>query len=344
MSGCKSCAPSPDATGPGAGAARCTQPNCAPRVVPPPVRCELRPPLIDARTFAQLRDVLAANRAGYTPEWNAAPGQGDAGEAFLAILARQLEIQAGGLNAMPLRMQLEQLEQLGARVLPPQSARAPLVFKLLDTATGNATVPAGTRVAAVLPPPAPSLDGDTAPARAPPPEFFTEQEITAMRGKLAVLYSIDPQDDVYAEHSAGRASFSLFTGMKSIPHRIYLGHDQLFKLAGAAEIVLTFDFATPGANGTGAARRQRPLLLDWEYLSTDGWLPLALVEDRTDASPATARSPSPSSTVPTQKKAWWRRAPVTGSAPRFQAARHALASTPSPQAILSATNRRPGRR
>jgi hypothetical protein len=239
-------------------------------------------PWIAARAFAQFRDALAANRAGYTPEWRAALGEGDPGEALLAILARQLEIQADSLNAMPLRMQLEYLEQLGASLLPAQSARAPLVFKLLDSATGDATVPAGSRVAAVLPPPAPSLDGDAAPAPAAKPEFFTEQEITAMRGKLAALYSIDPQDDVYADHSAYRATgFSLFTGMQPVPHRIYLGHGELFKLAGAAEIVLAFDFATPGANVAGVAAGQRPLLLDWEYLSIDGWLPLTLVEDRT---------------------------------------------------------------
>jgi hypothetical protein len=246
--------------------------------------CKICTPLVAGRTLEQLRDALAANRAGYTPEWNAPPGTGDTGEALLAILARQLEIQAGGLNAMPLRLQLEHLEQLGASLLPAQSARAPLVFKLLDSATGNATVPAGTRVAAVLPPAPPSLEDDAAPPRATQPEFFTEQEITAMRGKLAALYSIDPQDDVFADHTAQYASgFTLFSAMRPVPHRIYLGHDELFKLAGSAEIVLAFDFAAPGVSAAGAAAtRQRPLLLDWEYLSSDGWLPLTLVDDRTE--------------------------------------------------------------
>jgi hypothetical protein len=324
VSGCKNCAPPLPAPRLDAFAAGCVPQSCALSVTVPPMRCAPRAPLIVTRAFTQFRDALAANRAGYTPEWNAALGQGDAGEAFLAILARQLEIQAGGLNAMPLRMQLEYLEQLGACLLPAQSARAPLVFKLLDTATGDATVSAGTRVAAVLPPPAPSLDGDAAPARAAKPEFFTEQEITAMRGRLAVLYSIDPQDDVYADHSADRATgFSLFTGMKSMPHRIYLGHDQFFKLAGVAEIVLAFDFATPGANGTGSATQQRPLLLDWEYLSTDGWLPLTLVEDRTERfkrdgkiTLAKFHGPDAKEDVVAARSSYWIRATVSDRAPR----------------------------
>lgn len=284
MSGCRSCGPSPSAR----NAAPCAVGDLPrDRTLPdalPPARCALRPPTIVARAFAQFRDALAADRAGYVPEWRAAIGSGDAGEALLAILARQLEIQGAGMNAMPLRMQLEYLEQLGASLLPPQSARAPLVFKLLDSATGNATVPAGTRVAAVLPPPAPSLDGDTtSSAPASKPEFFTEEEITAMRGRLAALYSIDPEDDVYADHTADRtAGFTLFSNMQATPHRIYLGHDQLLNLAGAAEIVLSFDFSTPGTDGTLASVQQRPLLLDWEYLSIDGWLPLTLTEDGTE--------------------------------------------------------------
>jgi hypothetical protein len=279
VSGCKSCGPATPAPRPAPFAIDCAPQSCAPAGSASPVHCALRSPLIEARAFAHFRDALAANRAGYTPEWYAPLGTGDAGEALVAILPRQLEIQAGGLNAMPLRMQLEYLEKIGASLLPAQSARAPLVFKLLDTATGDATVPAGTRVAAVLPPPAPSLDSDTAPARSTAPEFFTEQEILAMRGKLAAVYSIDPNDDVYTDHTAAsKAGFSLFTHMKPVPHRLYLGHGELFKFTGPAQIDLTFDFATTQADERSL---QRPLLFDWEYLSVDGWLPLTLVQDIT---------------------------------------------------------------
>ena len=243
------------------------------------MKCSPRPPTLVMRDARAIAQALADNRRGYTPEWTAGPGRLDAGSAINAILARYVEIQNEGVNAMPQRLQLEFLDALGASVLAPQPARAPLVFKLLDTASGDATVPQGTRVAAVLPPPAPSLASDAPPARAIAPEFYTEQEITAMRGKLAALYSIDPQADLYVDHGAAATSgFGVFDAMAPVPHRLYLAHASLFNFTGSAEIVLSFDFAS--ARG-GAAGTQRPLLIDWEYLSADGWQPLILVDDGT---------------------------------------------------------------
>lgn len=244
------------------------------------MKCSPRPPILVGAGAREIAQALSANRQGYTPEWRASAGRGDAGSAIDTILARYLEIQGDGLNAMPQRLQLEFLDALGASVLAPQPARAPLVFTLLATASGDATVPQGTRVAAVLPPPAPSLASDVAPAPAAAPEFYTEQEFTAMRGTLAALYSIDPQADLYADHAAGAtAGFGVFDAMVPVPHRLYLGHGELFKFTGSAQIVLSFDFANARAGDGNNA--QRPLLLDWEYLSSDGWQPLTLVEDGT---------------------------------------------------------------
>jgi hypothetical protein len=245
--------------------------------------CDPRPPRMAARDAADIARDLLAHRAGYVPEWTA---PADAGTALLHIVARQLDVQGEGLNAMPQRLQLEFLDALGASVLPAQSARAALVFKLMESAAGDAGVPAGTRAAAVLPPPAPSLESPATNTAAPAPEFFTEESITAMRGRLAAVYSIDPQADRYADHGGAngaqaRAAFTLFDAMRPAPHRLYLGHGDLFKLGGSAQIDLTFDFAAPQSEGAQQTLR-RPLLLDWEYLSANGWLPLILIDDRTE--------------------------------------------------------------
>ena len=243
--------------------------------------CSHSPTIIE-RTLAEWRAALLAHRAGYTPEWYSTAERVDFGIALAAILARQLDIQTDGLNAMPLRQQLEFLDRIGASLLSAQSARAPLVFTLIDGASDNATVPAGTRVAAVLPPPAPSLDTSSNAPAATQPEYFTEQDIVAMRGTLAMVYSIDPSGDVYADHSADlQSGFVLFDEMIPEPHRLALGHAELFRLSGVAQIVLTIDFATSGIGSLASMSRQRPLLLDWEYLSVNGWLPLTLVDDGT---------------------------------------------------------------
>ncbi|MBA2673553.1 hypothetical protein, partial [Ramlibacter sp.] len=69
-----------------------------------------RPPAIAPRDAGRIAADLQERRAGYLPEWTAQ----DAGAALLRIVARDLEIQGAGLNAMPLRLQLEFLDQLGA--------------------------------------------------------------------------------------------------------------------------------------------------------------------------------------------------------------------------------------
>ena len=69
------------------------------------MKCSPRPPTLvmrDARVIAQ---ALADKRRGYAPEWTAAPGRLDAGSAINAILARYVEIQNEGVNAMPQRLQ-----------------------------------------------------------------------------------------------------------------------------------------------------------------------------------------------------------------------------------------------
>ena len=82
-----------------------------------------------------------------------------------------------------------------------------------------------------------------------------------MRGRLAAIYSIDPQADTYADHSgAAPGDFAVFERQQPVPHRLYLGHAELFNLAGAAEIVLTFSFGAVrriGAPGTAAAAAAR---------------------------------------------------------------------------------------
>lgn len=290
-------------------------------------------PLPVSRDAAALAQAWLARRLGYTPEWTASA---DAGTALLHVLARQIEVQADGVNAMPLRQQLAFLDSLGADLLAAQPARAPLVFKLLAGAASDATVPAGTRVAAVLPPPAPSLVGQGTAARAPAPEFYTEDEITAMRGTLQAVYSIDPNADTYADHSAavqraGQAAgedatdqldtgFDAFAADQPVPHRLLLGHSSLLRLSGSAEIDVSIDFAPSRAGADAEA--QRPLLLDWDYWSVNGWQPLVALADSTqrfttDGKVVLSKRHGPDSEETTfgGHKACWIRATVSNRVP-----------------------------
>ena len=234
-----------------------------------------KPPLIDGRTRMQLLAGLLAARAGYAPDWSA-QGAGS-GRAWATILARYLELQTDALNAMPEQARYAFLDKLGDSLLPAQPARTPLVFKLLDSAPIDVTLPERTRVAAQLPPPAPSLADKRTAAPPEPPLYYTEQSVRLTRASIVSLYSVDPQADTYAEHTAGLTTgFTLFDAMRATPHVLYLGHDEAFRLSGTAEIVLSIDTYPAHED-----KPYRPLLLDWEYLSEDGWLPLEMFEDRT---------------------------------------------------------------
>src|SRR4029077_7536557 len=72
------------------------------------------------------------------------------------------------------------------------------------------------------------------------------------------------------------SGFALFEPAAPMPHRLYIGHDAFLKLAGPSEITLSFDF---GGSITDALLR--PMLLDWWYLSQNGWLPLKIAADTT---------------------------------------------------------------
>jgi hypothetical protein len=245
--------------------------GCDPRLLAAPPAW----PVLDGRDAATLLAELRARLPGFAPEWT--PAAGDAGDALLAVFARYLEILGAGLDGLPERSLLAFLDRLGTALTPAQSARVPLVFSLLPTSPGDVALPAQTGVAAVPPPPAPSvLALDAGAGAAPPaPSFYTTQAVSAGRAQLVALRSVDPASDCMTDGSAGlQTGFVAFDDRTPIAHQLYLGHETLFALTGTAEVVLSFAFVE-------AARPERLLVADWEYLSADGWLPLQVTDDGT---------------------------------------------------------------
>jgi hypothetical protein len=231
-------------------------------------------PIIDGRDRSAILADLLARVPGYVPEWSTI--EATPAYALLSILARDIEIQAAAENGMPDRARLAFLSALGNSLLPAQAAGTPLVFQLMANAPQDVTLIAGSQIAAKLPPPPPSLLGN-ATKTSDPPLFSTDTTITLTRAALTTVYSVDPDADTYADHSAALTSgFRFFDAMTPVPHQLYLGHDEMFRLPGSAEIQLSFDLAAAFAKSI-----PRPLLLDWEYLSADGWLPLRIGDDQT---------------------------------------------------------------
>lgn len=232
-------------------------------------------PLFDGRDKEALLAELVSRLPGFTPEWRV--GTGEAGWALLAVLARDLEILADGLNRLPERSLLAFLDLFGNALITAQSSRVPLVFSLLPTSPSDVELPARSSVAARLPPPAPSFPAAADVASvAEVPLFYTTQTVSLARAQWVAVRSIDPEADRYTDVSAHlQSGFTAFDDRTPVAHLLYLGHDKLFALTGSAEVVLAIAFSEP-------ARPERTLVLVWEYLSQDGWLPLQVVEDLTE--------------------------------------------------------------
>jgi hypothetical protein len=234
-------------------------------------------PLIDTRSRDEVLRDLLEKLPGYLPGWE--PGPGSPGMALGEIFARYTEIFMEGLNRTPDRHFLAFLDALGCDLLPAQSARAALVFSLMDTSPVDTPLPKDSLVAAPPQPdpPSPLLEAEESEQATEPVLFATTQTVTLTRARLAALYSLNPQTDEYADHLEQASSgFSLFGDLRPVEHALYLGHDELFALAGEAEI--RFSIAT-GPRDPSAPPPE--LEIEWEYLSQDGWLPLEIEDDRT---------------------------------------------------------------
>ncbi len=282
-----------------------------------------RAPRIDPRDSAAIFAALRGNVPGYLPTWTALVHDEDgAGRALFEVLARYRAVFADGLNRAPERTELAFLETLGNALLPGQPARVPLVFELLDNSPQDVFLPARSQVAAKLPPPPSSVDveveADNAARTAP--RFFTTRTVALSRARLAALYSTDPRIDAFADHLAlARQGFVAFDRFEPMRHELYFGHDALFALAGNAEITLSFDMG-------GGQNADRRLMLDWEYLSTDGWLPLDAEEDTTLRFTRDGRVRLRKNGGPDAKKdkvmgreSFWLRARAAGQSPRARA-------------------------
>jgi uncharacterized phage protein gp47/JayE len=218
---------------------------------------DIRPPTLDARRAEAIVGQVLARRPGYLPGWQ--PHERGVDAALLWIFARYLEAILTRLNAAPAKNKLAFLDLLGIDRIPAQPARAPLVFRLADTAA-NTFAEAGTQV--VAPPPPESSERIV---------FETERRIGLSTALLTQVVSLWPGRDAYIDHSATLQAGQparLFRkrDLLDTPHYIYLAHATLLALAGTANLTLHFEL-TQGSN--------EPLDIAWEYWDGMVWRPFS---------------------------------------------------------------------
>jgi len=210
-------------------------------------------PLIDERDHNAVYAQWQNRRRGFVPAWN--PPDKSAGAALGQIFSRFVEAVLQRLNQAPLKNKLAMLDLLGFRLIPAQSARAPIVFKL-NSGSPDSTASKGTQVAA--PPPQGSSQQIV---------FETEQDIGISGAVLAQVASLWPGRDQYIDHSAAFASAQpmvLFQPLQlqPTPHVIYIGNSSVLNFAGKTHLEVEFELA----QGASSA-----LNIVWEYWDSQVW-------------------------------------------------------------------------
>ncbi len=209
-------------------------------------------PLLDPRDAEQVFKELLARGPDYVPELT--PAEGGPAQALMQIFARYMEVIIHRLNQTPDKNLLAFLDMLGISLIPPQSARAPVVFKPLPNA-GNGRIAARTRLGAQV------------PDRPNPLMFETENAIAMAAARLVEVKTLWPAHDEYADHTAefaGGRAFTLFKPSQPVPHEFYVAHDTLFAFAGEATVELEFELATLASE---------PLEIAWEFWDGQLWRP-----------------------------------------------------------------------
>jgi uncharacterized phage protein gp47/JayE len=238
------------------------------------------PPKIDYRKFSDLLKMLKELVPHYTPEW-AASDEKDSGVALLKIFSHIAESVVNRLNQVPRKNLVAFLDMLGIELLPAQSARVPLTFKLAKGTDKDILVPAGTQAA---------TDKTEEHEELP---FETEKNLWAVISNLKEVISVDPFKDNIFVHTPNviskegevldeQSAFTVFSGEDQQEHSLYLGHKDLFNIESTGEILIEATLAP------GTAAGNTSLKLEWAYWGEnkekekDDWIPLQVEEDNTN--------------------------------------------------------------
>ncbi len=235
-------------------------------------------PKIDKRRIDDLLYDLIKGIPQYFPDWkppgvfpadipanrgrilDLAEDPQDFGMAVLKLAARMGEIIIEQLNRVPEKNFLAFLDLLGIDLLSPRAARAPLTFFLAEKAPMDASVPKGTKVGV---------------AKAEDVVFETEEDLVVARASLSRAYSLNPDQDQYADirvllAPAGAGTKAIFRPQSVstwplIEHVLYVGHSTLFARAAAAGVKVEITIGLASGNLGQLA---------WQYSSgDDGWKP-----------------------------------------------------------------------
>ncbi len=207
-------------------------------------------PILDGRDAEGVVADLVARAPAYVPGWRV--GSSGPSAAMAAVFGRYLQALIERVNQAPAKHELAFLDQLGLDLLPPQAARAPMVFTPLPNA-GDVRVPAASQVGA-------DVEGHDGPL-----VYETEEDVALAAARLAEVVTLWPGRDAFADHTSdvlGGVPFRLFQPLRPVAHELYLAHAVHLSLSGPATVEVRFELSLTA---------DPPLNLAWEYWDGEVW-------------------------------------------------------------------------
>jgi hypothetical protein len=215
----------------------------------------LQPPKIDPRTYDEIVAQTEELAQKFT-DWRPRPdGRPDAGRALIRIFGRMAALVSDRLNQVPDKNFLAFLDLIGTQIHPPQPARVPLTFTLVEQSPVDAFVPANTQVAA------PAVEAEEEVV------FALDDELVVVRTQLQAVYVRQPLIDCYSDNTAVATgafptAYPAFEAKQPIEHHLYLACDELFTLPSDKAVTLTIR--------TAAASDLQKLPITWSYWDPEG--------------------------------------------------------------------------
>lgn len=234
--------------------------------------------LIDPQTsetiaWGTLIDAAIAEKIAQIPEleevrvWSLPNSKvpSDAGWALVRIFSHLATLVRDRLNQVPEKNFLAFLDLIGTQILPPQPARVPLTFYLVENSTVDTLVPAQTQIAA------PPAEGATEEV-----VFETERDVLISPTQLQAAFVHQPDQESHRAKYSDRtlaatgqidSSFLVFAADQPTEHRFYLACDPLLTLPETKTVTLSFN----SLQGEQLAS----LSLTWSYWNGSRWQAIA---------------------------------------------------------------------
>lgn len=184
----------------------------------------------------------------------------DAGKALIRIFSKMMTTVGDRLNRVPEKNFLSFLDLIGAQLKPPEAARVPVTFQLVEGTKSDAFVPENTPVAA---PPSENQEEEIV--------FETDRPLVLTPAQLQTVWMQDPRNHTWSDRLAPATgvtdiAYEAFAGDTEIAHHFYVSCPEIFGLVGLQAIALKI---TAG-KGTEATQL-KALSPVWEIWQQGNW-------------------------------------------------------------------------